>query len=159
MEQENTARLGRRPTKFTPANIQKIKDLVEQGVTRERIAQSLDVPLGSLQVTCSRLGISLRRRGVGNTLAEHRIPVTSRPFVSNGPHYNGHMRGQSTPQAKFQFVVERQGQQRTTDLPISADDLIRLALQASLHNMGIAELMGQALAKATKNNMIQDILD
>ena len=67
MEQDNTARLGRRPTKFTPANIQKIKEFVEQGVTRERIAQSLDVPLGSLQVTCSRLGISLRRRGVGNT--------------------------------------------------------------------------------------------
>ena len=56
-------------------------------------------------------------------------------------------------------MVERQGQQRTTDLPISADDLERLALQASLHNVGIAELMGQALAKAIKNNMIQEILD
>ena len=62
-------------------------------------------------------------------------------------------------QAKFQFVVERQGQQRASDLPISADDLKRLALQASLRNMGITELMGQALAKAIQKNMIQDILD
>ena len=159
MEQEHTVRAGRRPTKFTPANVQKIKDLVEQGVSREQIAQSLDVSLGSLQVTCSRLGISLRRRGVGNTAGQRRIPVTSRPFVSNGPHYNGHMRDQSTHQAKFQFVAERQGQQRATDLPISADDLKRLALQASLRNVGITELMGQALAKAIQKNMIQDILD
>ena len=96
---------------------------------------------------------------MGNTVGERRIPVTSCPFVSYGPRYNGHMRDQSTPQAKFQFVVERQGQQRATDLPISADDILRLALQASLHNVGIAELMGQVLAKAIKNNMIQDILD
>ena len=56
-------------------------------------------------------------------------------------------------------MAERQGQQRATDLPISADDLKRLALQASLQNVGITELMGQALAKAIKKNMIQDILD
>jgi hypothetical protein len=157
--EENTARLGRRPTKFTPANIQKIKDLVEQGVSREHIAQLLDVSLGSLQVTCSRLGISLRRRGVGNTVGERRIRVTSRPFVSNGVHHNGHMRDQPTRQAKFQFVMERRGEQRTTDLPISADDLKRLSLQASLQNVGIAELMGQVVVKAIKKNMIQDILD
>ena len=69
------------------------------------------------------------------------------------------MRDQANRQAKFQFVVERQGQQRTTDLPISADELQRLALQASLQNVGITELMGQVLATAIKKNMIQDILD
>jgi hypothetical protein len=157
--EENTARLGRRPTKFTPANVQKIKDLVEQGVSREQIAQSLDVSLGSLQVTCSRLGISLRRRGVGNTVGQRRIPATSRPFVSNGPHYNGHMRDQSTNQAKFQFVAERQGQQCATDLPLNANDIQRLALQASLQNVGITELMGHVLVEAIKKNMIQDIMD
>jgi hypothetical protein len=157
--EENTARLGRRPTKFTPANIQKIKELVNQGVSREQVAQLLDVSLGSLQVTCSRLGISLRRRGVGNTVGERRIRVTSRQFVSNGVHHNGHMQDQSTPQAKFQFVMERQGEQRTTDLPIGTNDIQRLALQASLQNVGITELMGQVLVRAIKNNMIQNILD
>ena len=56
--------VGRRATKFCPANVQKIKDWVAEGISREEIAQSLDVTVGSLQVTCSRLGISLRRRHV-----------------------------------------------------------------------------------------------
>src|SRR5262245_28927030 len=50
-----------RPTKFTPERIQQIKTLVERGTTREQIAEILNVTVGSLQVTCSRLGISLRR--------------------------------------------------------------------------------------------------
>src|SRR5215467_2745633 len=49
------------PSKFTPQAIEKIKDQVKQGLGREEIAKSLNVTVGSLQVTCSRLGISLRR--------------------------------------------------------------------------------------------------
>src|SRR5262245_65493992 len=50
-----------RASKFTSQAIEKIKEMVAQGVNREEIAQLLDVTVGSLQVTCSRLGISLRR--------------------------------------------------------------------------------------------------
>src|SRR5262244_1430050 len=50
-----------RPIKFTPERIQQIKDLVERGKSREEIAELIGVTLGSLQVTCSRLGVSLRR--------------------------------------------------------------------------------------------------
>ena len=50
-----------RQIKFTPEKIQQIKNLVERGKTREEIAELIDVTVGSLQVTCSRLGISLRR--------------------------------------------------------------------------------------------------
>src|SRR6476620_1504086 len=52
---------GRR-AKFTPQAFEKIKVLVAQGVSREEIASLLGVTVGSLQVTCSRLGISLRRK-------------------------------------------------------------------------------------------------
>ena len=52
---------GRR-AKFTPQAILKIKELVAQGASREEIASLLGVTVGSLQVTCSRLGISLRRK-------------------------------------------------------------------------------------------------
>ena len=69
-----------RRRKFTPGNIQKIKDWVAQGISREEIAKLIDVTVGSLQVTCSRLGISLRipkifdcSRGARNT------PVLRRP--------------------------------------------------------------------------------
>ena len=60
--QENATTGSRPARKFTPANIQKIKDWVAEGISREEIAKTLRVTVGSLQVTCSRLGISLRRR-------------------------------------------------------------------------------------------------
>jgi hypothetical protein len=44
MLQEVTLHAGRRTTKFTPANIQKIKDWVAEGISREEIAKSLDAP-------------------------------------------------------------------------------------------------------------------
>ena len=46
---------------FTPASIQQMRTLVERGKRREEIAELIGVTVGSLQVTCSRLGISLRR--------------------------------------------------------------------------------------------------
>jgi hypothetical protein len=155
MTHHKTASAGRRPTKFTPANIQKIKDLVAKGVSRQHIARLLDVPLGSLQVTCSRLGVSLRRRDVAN---EWRIPVKSRPFISDSSRYSGQMRDQSGLQAKFQVVLERNGRERTTDLVIGASEIQRLVLEASVQNLSMTELMGQVLAKAIKNNAIQAIL-
>jgi len=50
-----------RQLKFTPERIQQIRNLVERGKSREEIAELIGVTVGSLQVTCSRLGISLRR--------------------------------------------------------------------------------------------------
>src|SRR4029450_13445299 len=47
--------------KFTPERIQQIKNLVERGNSRGEIADLVGVTVGSLQVTCSRLGISLRQ--------------------------------------------------------------------------------------------------
>jgi hypothetical protein len=56
-----TCRAQRRQVKFSPERIQQIKNLVERGKSREEIAELIGVTVGSLQVTCSRLGISLRR--------------------------------------------------------------------------------------------------
>jgi len=50
-----------RPIKFTPGRIQQITNLVERGKSPEEIAELIEVTINSLQVTCSRLGISLRR--------------------------------------------------------------------------------------------------
>jgi len=47
--------------KFTPERLQQIRNLVERGKSRDEIAELIGVTVGSLQVTCSRLGISLRR--------------------------------------------------------------------------------------------------
>ena len=45
-----------RRIKFTPERIQQIRNLVEQGKSREEIAELIGVTVRSLQVTCSRLG-------------------------------------------------------------------------------------------------------
>ena len=55
------AKAQRRYRKFTPQRIQQIQDLVARGETCEQIAATIGVTVGSLKVTCSRLGISLRR--------------------------------------------------------------------------------------------------
>jgi hypothetical protein len=55
-----------RQIKFTPERIQQIRNLVERGKGREEIAELIGVTVGSLQVTCSRLGISLRRPTFNN---------------------------------------------------------------------------------------------
>ena len=51
----------RRHSKFTPEGVQQIKDLVARGETCQQIATIIGVTVGTLKVTCSRLGISLRR--------------------------------------------------------------------------------------------------
>ena len=55
-----------RSIKFTPERLQQIKNLVERGKSRDEIADILDVTVGSLQVTCSKMGISLRRPKTDN---------------------------------------------------------------------------------------------
>src|SRR5215813_1301519 len=50
---------NRRGRQFTPERLQQIRNLVERGKSREEIAELIGVTVGSLQDTCSRLGIGL----------------------------------------------------------------------------------------------------
>jgi hypothetical protein len=50
-----------RPTRFTPERIQQVRNLVERGKSQDEIAEIIGVTTASLQVTCSKLGVSLRR--------------------------------------------------------------------------------------------------
>jgi len=70
-----------RPIKFTPERIQQIGNLVERGKSREEIAELIEVTVGSLQVTCSKLGISLRRSRLDNGI---RLLPRGKPVRSNG---------------------------------------------------------------------------
>jgi hypothetical protein len=66
----------RRQSKFTPANIRQIVNLVERGKSKEEIAEIIGVTPATLQVTCSKLGISLRRPAsdAPSTLSRLRRP-------------------------------------------------------------------------------------
>src|SRR5499433_4413606 len=70
---------GRR-IKFNPQVIEQIKGFVAVGISRDEIANRVGVTVGSLQVTCSRLGISLRRI-----------------ILSNGSHHTPDVRGIPAP--------------------------------------------------------------
>jgi hypothetical protein len=50
-----------RSIKFTPERLQQVINLVERGKSRDEIADIFGVTVASLQLTCSKMGISLRR--------------------------------------------------------------------------------------------------
>ena len=154
MLQEITPHPGRPRRKFTPANIQKIKDWVAEGISREEIAKSLGATVGSLQVTCSRLGISLRIP----KMFERRRPVVSHPYIPNHPPMLGHV-GIKQQRPRFQIVVKRNGLFRcATDVPLTGPDIARLGIEAAVQNLGMGQLLTQAVTTAIKKNMIQEIL-
>jgi hypothetical protein len=74
-----------RQTKFTPENIRQIVNLVERGKSKEQIAEIIGVTVGTLQVTCSKLGISLRQprfnTGTG-MLRRRRLPRQEQLFLA-----------------------------------------------------------------------------
>jgi hypothetical protein len=139
--------------KYTPANIQKIQDWVAEGISREEIAKSLGVTVGSLQVTCSRMGISLRNP----KMFEHRRRVESRPYIPNHPPMVGHI-GPQYPRFQIQIVLEHDGKRCETDVPLMGLDIARLGLEAGVQNLTMTQLLAQAVTTAIKRDLIEGIL-
>jgi hypothetical protein len=135
---------GRR-VKFTPQVIEQIKGFVAQGISREEIANRLGVTVGSLQVTCSRLGISLRRIVLSNG-SRHTADVRGKPAA------------RATSFANFAITMRHKGQEKVTDLPLPSTAIEELALEAISRDLNIAELIGQVLVAAISKNMIQEII-
>jgi hypothetical protein len=154
---------GRR-AKFTPQAIEKIKELVAQGVSREEIASLLGVTVGSLQVTCSRLGISLRRTILHSGPTPHLRGPNGRAIPVQGSVGVAYAREQKAEEvlparsAKISIIMQYRGKEVTTDLPLRSDAFGKLALVAMFQDLSIAELVGQALAGAIKKDMIKEIL-
>lgn len=158
-----------RPVKFTPQAIEKIKDLMAQGASRDEIANLLEVTIGSLQVTCSRLGISLRRNSLRNGSAHRALDGRGRSIPAPGAVGIASVREQKTeevpqtavdaaPLPKIAIRMRYRGNEIATDVPLTSDAITALALDAVSRDLGIAELVGQILAAAIKKDMIEEIL-
>jgi len=154
---------GRR-TKFTPQAIEKIKAFVAEGISRDEIANRLGVTVGSLQVTCSRLGISLRR--TNGSSSRHTADVRGR-IPAPGSVGIAHTREQkevsqpaarTAPSAKFSITIRHRGKEQTSDIPLPSPAIEVLTLEAISRDLGIAELIGQVLVTAINKDMIQKIL-
>ena len=169
---------GRR-IKFTPERVQQIRNLVERGKSREEIAELIGVTVGSLQVTCSRLGISLRRvvfdNGTGllrrggphsNTRTSKYSPSRGGdvplPPINEQPQQNS----QSGPaelknevdSANLALVMQYRGDERTTELPLTQDMIWQLAFEAQFRNMSIGELIGEVTTVIMKKDLFQLVL-
>jgi hypothetical protein len=117
---------GRR-VKFTPQVIKNIKDFVAEGISRDEIANRLGVTVGSLQVTCSRLGISLRRILLPNGSGRHvKIALVGEQKEVSQPEACG------APVGKFAITMRYRGKEQTADIPLSSAEIEVLALEANV---------------------------
>src|SRR5215467_1597137 len=123
MTNASSSARGRR-VKFTPQAIEKIKELVAEGLSRDEIANRLGVTVGSLQVTCSRLEL-FRPTAQGGQTAD----VKSRSWA-------------------IEIMMRCHGIEQPSDIPLSLAAIEVLALGATSRDLGIAELMGQSLVAA-----------
>jgi hypothetical protein len=132
-----------RTIKFTPERIDQIKNLVERGTKREEIAEIIGCTLGSLQVTCSRLGISLRRpREIYN------MPVR-RPIIPALTLINGsEVKMPNEPTIELSLVLRFNGREKVTTIKVPVEVFTRLWLKATCRDMSVTELISEILKRA-----------
>jgi hypothetical protein len=157
---------GRR-VKFTPQVMEKIKGFVAEGISRDEIANRVGVTVGSLQATCSRLGISLRRiisaNGSGRHTADVRGGIIPTPCSVGIAHVREQREvsqpaARAAPLANFAIMMRHKGKEKTTDIPLPSPAIEVLALEAMSRDLDIAELVEQILVSAINKDMIHKIL-
>ena len=160
MTNASSAVRGRR-VKFTPQAMEKIKEFVAEGISRDEIANRLGVTVGSLQVTCSRLGISLRRiisaNGSGRHTADVRLGSVSVAHVQEQKEVS-QPAARAAPLTKFAITMRHRGKEQTTDIPLSSPAIEVLALEAMSRDLPITALIGQVLVAVIDKDMIRKIL-
>jgi len=172
-----------RPIKFTPERIQQIKNLVERGKSREGIAELVGVTVGSLAVTCSKLGISLRRRMVNNGVRVLRPTKASSlartSILECGREASSHLEAVATstfndvaateagtpsqeqaqadkmPSAQFTIRMEYKGVECTAELALTPDMIEHLVLEAEFRNLRIGELIRDLILSTVKNDLFR----
>jgi hypothetical protein len=177
-----------RPIRFTPERLQQIRNLVERGKSREEIAELIGVTVGSLQVTCSRLGISLRRvvfsngmgllrrggphNGTSTYTASRRggVPPTNGQPQQNSQSGPVEQPESATPHeerartdemglADLALRIKYRAYERTSELPLTQDMIRQLAFEAQFRNMSIGELVGELLIAIMKRDIFQHVLE
>jgi len=127
-------RTGGRPIKFTPERIQQIRNLLERGMSREQIAETLEVTVNSLAVTCSKLDISLRRPQTvdyGCSPQNRPRPPKPRPLQSR---------------LGLELFLSYRGRQKAIELPDSVIDY--LLIEAAFNDLPIGVVIANTLKNA-----------
>jgi transposase-like protein len=175
-----------RRTKFTPETRQQIVSLVERGKSREEIAELVGVTVGTLQVTCSKFGISLRRRrfdtGTGSLPLRssngtpageenvnptsnggllHQSPLQPPPAAQAPIATPGQARAKTFEQdtVSFSLTIQYRGEERTTEIPLTQDMMRQLAIEACLRDMKMGEAVSELIIGVIKGDLFQAVLD
>jgi hypothetical protein len=114
------------------------------GETCERIAAIIGVSVGTLKVTCSRLGISSRRPRV--KLLPLRTTGAARTVGAAGDI------------ATFIISMQYKGQERNTALPLTSNMISQLALEASFRDKKIGELAKDLVESVMRNGLFKEVL-
>jgi hypothetical protein len=151
---------GRR-VKFTPQAIEKVKKFVAEGIGRDEIANRLGVTVGSLQVTCSRLGISLRRiifsSCSGRRTADVKLGSVGIAHLREQKEVSQPV-ARAVPSAKFAITMRHRAKEQTSEIELPSRAIEVLACEAMSRDLDITRLIGQILIAATNRDMIQKIL-
>jgi len=178
-------------TKFTPERIRQICNLVERGKSRDEIAEIIGVTSGTLQVTCSKMGISLRRPKINNgvCLLRQRTP----PYENTGHPSSDHDgraplqatekqsqgNSQSEPAEPVLIVKPQQdrvnepaarsasaairfqykGMEEAFELPLTTHTIAQLALEASLRDVTIGELIAELIMGIVNKDLFPLVLE
>jgi hypothetical protein len=182
-----TAPFKGRPIKFTPERIQQIKDLIAQGKSREEIAGLIGVTVGSLQVTCSKLRISLRRHRLSpqNDLSGQGAPCSGtvisspsqvtpvrfefeqvdqflQPAQKAEPEAEALRPDESGKQkattASLALAMQYKGLERANTLDLTDDVLGQLIIEAQVRGMSVGQLVSALIRAAMEKGLCQ-VLD
>ena len=184
----STAPRGRQ-IQFTPERMTQIRNLVERGKSRDEIAEIIGVTVGTLQVTCSGLGVSLRRprfdTGTGylRPSKERSSNGTPAPEGDGNPTSNGELPPQSPLQpppaeqaqiatlhhaqartdkrggVSFSLRMQYRGEERTTEIPLTQDMMRHLAIEAWLRDMKMGEVVREVIIGVIQGNLFHSVLD
>jgi hypothetical protein len=139
-------RVNGRPIKFTSEKIDQIKNLVERGTAREEIAEILGLTLGSLQVTCSRLGISLRRPRPDISLPKPKAaPKKPAPTPESAPQIDAPTSKATSPHS-IALILHYGRRQKAIELPESV--VKYLLIEAAFNDRPIGAVIADMLEKA-----------
>jgi hypothetical protein len=118
----------RRQSKFTPTGIRQIVNPVERGKSKQEIAEVIGVTVATLQVTCSKPGISLRRPEIASRSGLSRLPRASiqsgkTPYLHKTSDLASPIREAPQPEARNQQIAA------SSVMPLVNDDRVIVQLK------------------------------
>jgi hypothetical protein len=126
-------------TKFTPTIIIQIQRWLDKGLSADEIAERIGCTVGTLRVTCSQLGISLRRRKQSCGPAKDDRNGTRRVRASTQHVGSG-------PRARLILSVRR-------------GTLDRLRTYASSKGISASNFAASLLEKIAEDDLYEAVLD